>query len=569
MNGALAKHVSLPGWLLWRPALRIETLLLLISLWFTAVCNPLFWEAILAGRSPLQSGTLLFAAALAVTVTALHFILLALLVNRWTAKPVLALLIMATAMAAYYMRQYHVYLDPSMLRNVLRTDTREAGELFSWGMLLPLAAHAVPPLLLVWRVRLSQRPLLRATVFRIAALAIAAAALSGSVLSVFKEFSALMRENKEIRYLITPGNYLYSMTRALSTDASAATRERLPLGVDAALAANWQQRRKPVMLVIVVGETARAANWGLSGYARQTTPELAALDVINFRKVTACGTNTEVSVPCLFSQQGRRAYDEERIRGSESLLHVLSRAGFHVAWLDNQSGCKGVCTGLESWRPDATTVPGLCTGDDCFDEALLEGAKKIAGGPPENRVLVLHQLGNHGPAYAKRYPPAFKRFTPVCETSDLGRCSREEIVNAYDNALLYTDHVLAETVGFLKSQQSKYDTAMIYVSDHGESLGENGLFLHGVPHAIAPDTQTQVPMVMWFSPGFASSFSLAADCMRQRAQQAASHDNIFHTVLGMLDVTTAALEPGFDLSAGCKPLTTKTALLKHGPPKVH
>ncbi len=540
-----------------RPVLRIEALALLISLWFTAVCNPLFWSAIVAGRPLAQGSTLLFIVAVSVTVTALHFAILVLLLNRWTAKPLLVLLIAATAMAAYYMRQYHVYLDPSMLRNVLKTDRREASELFSWSMLAPLAMVALPPLLLVWRVRLLRRPLLRASGFRLATLLLAVIAMGGSTLLVYKDFSSLMRRNKEVRYLMTPGNYLYSLARALSADATAATHAREEVGADAVLSAAGKARKKPALLVIVVGETARAANWGLSGYARQTTPELAALDVINFADVTSCGTNTEVSVPCVFSPYGRHNYDEDRIRGSESLLNVLTRAGYRVVWLDNQSGCKGVCDGLESWRPDAKTAPNFCTGDSCFDEAMLAGAKSFAdrnvNDAAQNTVLVMHQLGNHGPAYSMRYPDAYKRFTPACENPDLGRCKREEIVNAYDNALLYTDHMLGETVRFLKAQETRYDTAMIYFSDHGESLGENGLFLHGIPYSIAPETQTHVPMVMWFSPGFAAADGLSLDCLRQRALQPAAHDNVFHSVLSLLDVQTSVLDRRFDLVAACRP----------------
>ena len=546
------RHPAL-RWLKRGPTLRVETLALIVSLWFTLACNPLFWEAIMAGREAAQTSGLFFGAALAITVTALHFMILALLANRWTAKPILTLLIIATAFAAYYMRQYHVYLDPSMLRNVLRTDTREAAELFTWGMLPPLIFYALPPLLLVWWAQIKRTPLLRAAGVRTAALVLAALSMGGSTLLVFQEFSALMRQKKEIRYLVTPGNYLYSLGRTLGADATAAGREREPIGTDAAPGERWKQRKKPVLIVLVVGETARAANWGLSGYSRQTTPELAKIsELINFAKVTACGTNTEVSVPRMFSVDGRRNYDEDRIRNSESLLHVIKRAGFRVVWLDNQSGCKGTCDGIESWRPSTTTTPKLCNGDNCLDEALLTGARQIVEGSRENLVLVMHQLGNHGPAYFKRYPEAFRKFTPTCDTSDLGRCSREEVVNAYDNALLYTDHVLAQTVDFLKAQQATHDTAMIYVSDHGESLGERGLFLHGVPYSIAPDVQTEVPMVMWFSPGYASSFALRTECVRQRGQQPATHDNLFHTLLGMLDINTKIRDRQMDLTDACK-----------------
>jgi lipid A ethanolaminephosphotransferase len=250
--------------------------------------------------------------------------------------------------------------------------------------------------------------------------------------------------------------------------------------------------------------------------------------------------------------QGRRHYDEDAIRGSESLLHVLQHAGLKVVWRDNQSGCKGVCDGVEVQRPDPAASPDLCDGDRCLDEALLQGAEGLLRDTHGNLVLVLHELGNHGPAYYKRYPAEFRRFTPTCDTDDLSRCSREEVANSYDNAVLYTDHVLARTIDMLKSQQAHYDTALLYVSDHGESIGEKGLFLHGMPYAIAPSEQTKVPMVMWFSPGYAKSFGLDLACLQQRARQPASHDNVFHSVLGLLDVRTAVRDPSLDLSASCR-----------------
>jgi lipid A ethanolaminephosphotransferase len=254
----------------------------------------------------------------------------------------------------------------------------------------------------------------------------------------------------------------------------------------------------------------------------------------------------------MFAPVGRRAYDEERIRGSESLLHVLARAGLGVKWVDNQSGCKGVCEGLptalvKDWNP-----PGLCEGGRCLDEGLLHGLQERLGQAQGGQVLFLHQLGNHGPSYFRRHPPAFARFQPACEQDDLRRCSREQIVNAYDNALLYTDHLLATLIQRLRAASERgVDTALIYVSDHGESLGENGVFLHGLPYAIAPDVQKQVPMVMWFSPGFAQGRGLDVQCLARRASQAAAHDHLFHTVLGLMDVRTALHEKAWDLSAEC------------------
>lgn len=560
--------------------LGTDTLALIAAVVFALACNLPFWREVLAGREPGLPATWLFAGAMFVMLVALHFLLLGLVMHRWIARPLLAVLIVATASAVYYIDKFGIYLDPSMLRNVLRTDVNEARELFTWSMVPHFLFYAVLPLALLWKVRVRQRTWGRALVTRVVWMVVAALLGAGAVLTVFQDFGSLMRNRKELRYLITPANYIYSLARVGIADTRTAARPRAVLGEDAVAGPAWQQRKKPVLVVLVLGETARAANWGLSGYSRMTTPELAKVPgLINFKQVESCGTNTEVSVPCLFSPWGRRNYDEDRIRGSQSMLHVMNRAGLGVFWRDNQSGCKGVCEGLPSEQLRADATDPLCDGERCLDEALLQGLDRAALKPlvvPANastasaasgaapavvspdsvlgrsRFVVLHQLGNHGPAYFKRYPPAFARFQPSCDTADLRQCTPAQVVNAYDNALLYTDHVLARAVDFLKQQSTQYDTALVYVSDHGESLGENNLFLHGVPYAIAPEQQTRVPMVMWFSPGFAASAGLDVDCVRQRATQPAAHDHLFHSLLGLMDIQTRVREPAMDLFQACR-----------------
>ncbi len=530
-----------------------ETVAVVLSAFWLISANRPFLSAALKGREWADPSAWGFAAALAVMVLALHFLLVALVGVRHAFKPLAALLIVGTAFASHFMDRFGVYLDPSMLRNVLRTDAKEAGELFSWSLLPHLLWQAGLPLLLLWRLRLKPRRWTRAVLVRTGALVAALGVIVGAILAVFQPFSSLMRNQKELRYLITPANYLWSIGSVLAADAKGAAAPRQAIGLDAAKGPGWAQRTRPTVLVFVVGETARAANWGLSGYARQTTPQLAATPgLINFAQVTSCGTNTEVSLPCMFAPVGRRAYDEDRIRGSESLLHVLSRAGVGVQWVDNQSGCKGVCDGLpmafvKDWNP-----PGLCAGGRCLDEGLLHGLDERLTRAEGAQVLFLHQLGNHGPSYFRRHPPAFARFQPACEKDDLRLCTREEIVNAYDNALLYTDHLVATLIRRLQARADRVDAAVIYVSDHGESLGENNLFLHGIPYAIAPEVQKRVPMVMWFSAGFAKGSGLDAACLAARAAQPVTHDHLFHTVLGLMDVRTALHEKAWDLSAGCR-----------------
>lgn len=529
--------------------------MLVASLFWALSANAAFFGAALRGRSLAEPGTWGFALALGLMLVSLHFLLLGLVCNRWTVKPVLVVLIIGTAVATHFMQSFGIYLDPSMLRNTLRSDVAEVRELWSWRLLPHLLVYAVLPLLMLWRVRLVQRPWLRATAVRVGALGLSVVVFVAVLLLVFQSFASLMRNHKEIRYLATPANYLWSIGAVAAAQAQGAAQPRQPIGLDAAAGPRMAARSRPLLVVLVVGETARAANWGLNGYARQTTPELARLPVINFTEVTACGTRNEVSLPCMFAPAGRRQYDEARIRGSQSLLHVLARAGVDVHWRDNQSGCKGVCEGLSQDDVASTHPPGLCHDGHCLDEGLLSGLdERLARlkGSKGTSLRVLHQLGNHGPSYFRRYPPAFARFAPACQNDDLRQCSREEIVNAYDNALLYTDHVLASLIAKLQARASDVDSVMLYVSDHGESLGENNLYLHGLPDAIAPDMQKRVPMVAWFSAGAPAQLGTDAACLQRRAALPWSHDHLFHTLLDWLDVKTALYEPAWDIGQACR-----------------
>ncbi|HRP95254.1 MAG TPA: phosphoethanolamine--lipid A transferase [Rhodocyclaceae bacterium] len=543
---------TLDALLRWRPEVAQESLLLAASVYFALVCNTAFWRALLADRPSFPSAAG-YAVAVGVALVAVHFIVLGLAANRWTIKPLLALSILVASTSSFFAGAFGIHVDPGMMRNVLRTDFGEARELLSVTLLHHLFLTAGPPLVLLRQVRVRRRALLRALALRAGLLGLAGVAAVVALSPVVKDFAAQMRNHKEIRFLATPANALYSFARVLTQDAQAAHRPRTPVATDARLGERWNGQTRPVLFILVVGETARAANWGLNGgSAHDTTPQLARLDVINFPTVSSCGTNTEVSVPCMFSAHGRRNYDEEAIRSSESLLHVLQRAGLRVVWNDNQSGCKGVCARLESLRPDRAALAGLCDPEHCLDEALLASSDALLRDNRDNLVLVLHQLGNHGPAYHRRHPAAFRRFTPTCDSQDLSRCSRDEIINSYDNALLYTDHVLAQTIRRLEALQQSYDTALLYVSDHGESLGEKGLYLHGMPYAIAPAEQTRVPMLLWISTGYARRFGLDLACLREHAGRSLSHDHLFHSVLGLLDVRTAVHERALDFVAACQ-----------------
>lgn len=527
----------------WRPRLSTEALVVLVSAWFVLVLNGPLWDAVRAG-----SGSIRVLASLGVAVFALHALLFGLLCWGRLARPLLALLLVVTAFAHWYMTRYAVVFDTEMIRNVLHTDLAESRELVSPRMLLHALLLGVLPAVLVLLTRPVQRTwrraLLRRGVFALAMVLLAGAALGASSQGVF----SLMRSDPALRYRITPGNYIVSLVRVLTPSKAKGALQ--VVGADARRPPEALARR-PRLLVLVVGETVRGDHWGLNGYARQTTPELAARDVVNFPDVTACGTSTEVSLPCMFSPFGREHYDRDAIRGHESLLDVAARAGVGVLWRDNQSGCKGICTR----QPSATMGPAddaaLCAAGRCFDEILLSGLQARIDAASGDALIVLHMLGNHGPNYFERYPPRFERWRPVCRTAELGRCSRQEIVNAYDNAILYSDAVLGELIDLLARQQG-HDAAMLYLSDHGESLGEYGLFLHGAPYSIAPKPQLHVPMTLWMSPAFVAGDGIDLACLRDAAKRPASHDHLFSTVLGVFDIRTAVYRRDRDLLAGCR-----------------
>jgi lipid A ethanolaminephosphotransferase len=533
----------------------VERLVLVVIGLLVVFANQPFWQTTLAGRSFADPQTWLFTLCIAICIAWLHAVPALILSTRFTVRPVLTLFVLIAVIAQYMMRQYGVLLDPSMLRNAMRTDVREASELITpwflanvgFASIVAIAIWRVPLHLNSWRRTLAVRAL-TVSAFTIVAI--------GALLLSFQDISSTMRNHKELRYRITPANVIYSTSRALTNDMKVAARAIEPLlPIRTASAAVGQ---KPRLLVLIVGETARANNFSLNGYSRTTNPELSQRPIINFSQTSACGTSTEVSLPCMFSSQGRANYDEARIRASESLLQLLARAGMRVIWLDNQSGCKNVCAGIEFKDVSTNSSDNsLCSDSRCFDGILVESLRTVIDGTgrgsTRDTVVVLHQLGNHGPAYAKRYPQEFAKFQPECKKAELRDCSRDEIVNAYDNAILYTDHIIASTIDMLAEHQNQFDVGLIYVSDHGESLGENGLYLHGMPYAIAPKEQLAVPMVWWLGgTGVRGWGGIDEACLRQRASQPAHHDNLFHSVLGLMRIETARYIAERDLIGPCR-----------------
>lgn len=525
------------------------SLLLIGSAWLATLGNLPLWREL--GRlGQLQSAPdWLLAVGLGLVIFSTTVLLGALLAWRRSVKPLLTLLLLLAAFASYYEWQFGVVIDPSMVTNVLQTDVREARDVLSVNLFLFVLGLAILPALWLWRQPVAPAPSCwKALGQRLALMGLAAGLLLVSVLAMYQPLASLMRNHTQVRYMMNPLNSLWA-SGAVAARHFQKPKQLQPIGLDAV----WtgQVGAKPKILLLVVGETARAANFQLNGYARATNPLLLKRpDVVSFSQVASCGTSTAASLPCMFAKEGRSDYQSGSYE--ENLLDVLQRAGLAVLWIDNQSGCKGVCERVPHTSTTALKEPAYCAGGECMDAIMLSRLDaEIAQLPAERRakgvVVVLHQMGSHGPAYFKRSPPAQKVFQPECSSNTLQDCQQQTIVNAYDNSIVYTDFVLNESIKWLQSHAETARGALLYVSDHGESLGENNLYLHGLPYAVAPEYQKHVPWIAWQAP----DFGISSTCLQAHKNQALSHDNLFHSVLGLMQVSTDLYQKRLDAYAGC------------------
>ncbi|MBX9756872.1 MAG: phosphoethanolamine--lipid A transferase [Pseudomonadaceae bacterium] len=533
-------------------AIRPELLTLLVSLFFLLAFNLALWQHLLQITNSDWQG-LLLRGSFALLLLAAFNLLLTLMAFRGVFKPLLSVLLLGGAGAAYFMNQYGVMIDKGMLRNIAETNPAEAFDLLSVKLGLYLLLLGVLPTWLLWQTPVNYRVWHFELLRKLVVITGCAAILGGVALANYQGLASLFRNHKELRLLVTPSNLVNAGSGYLREQFASAKQPFQRIGEDALRAVKVNNHGRKSLTVLVVGESARAENFSLLGYGRQTNPELQKQDdLISFPNAYSCGTETAVSVPCMFSNLGRENYQASIAENQEGLLDVLQRSGLQVIWRDNQSGCKGTCDRVTQDDVSNDNDPLLCANGECHDEILLKNLQSFIDNLQQDTVLVLHAMGSHGPAYFKRYPKKFEQFTPVCTSNALNECAREEIVNGYDNTILYTDHVLATLIDLLRQNQEKIDSGMLYISDHGESLGEYNLFLHGTPYVMAPEQQKHVGMLAWFSKGYQQNFGFDSQCLRDNREQALSHDNLFHSMLGLLQVQTSVYNAQLDMFAACR-----------------
>lgn len=536
-------------------AMRLPALHPLALTFITAACLVLFyngqlWTAVLDWWPGRSAGDIAFLASIGFVLAAAFALVLQPFAFPRVLKPVLVFIILAAAGVSYFASTYGVMIDRSMIANVAETDAHEAGDLMNLSFLWHMAVHALLPMALIIAVPLRRHRLKREMLQRAGAVAASLLVIAGSAALFYQDYAVLVRGHREVRFMINPSAALYASFRYATAVPAAMAGEFRNIAVTVERDEPRDGRR--TVIVLVVGETARADHFSLNGYERETTPLLAARDVTSFGEVRSCATSTAESVPCMFSDLGRADYSSSEAASRENLLDLVARAGVDVLWLENNSSCKGVCARVPTRTAWEMSDPAYCSGGECLDDVLVDQLKFALARNERDLLVVFHQIGSHGPAYYKRSTAAYRAFAPICETSEIQSCSQQELINTYDNSIRYTDHILADIIDTLTRASDRFDTAMFYASDHGESLGESGLYLHGLPYMFAPDTQKHVPMLFWASSGYREASGLDRGCLAREAGNAFSHDNIFHSVLGLFDIRTEVYDGELDMFAPCR-----------------
>ncbi len=530
---------------------------MLLAIWLGLILNFAFYQKIheFTPYANLKAGLLM--AATALIIIAFYNLILQWLNWKWNAKILASVLIILGGFSAYFVNSLGVVITPDQIQNMLQTDAREVRDLWSMRLIIWTLVFVIFPLCVVWILKIQPASLGRQILQKGLSSVISLGLILGLLFCFYVDYAAIFREHRDLKGMLSPQN---SIASTLSYYKKKAPKANLPLvvfGEDAHLLQQAQMQEHPKLMVLVVGETARAESFALNGYARNTNPELSKLAVINFNQVSSCGTATAVSVPCMFSGMSRETYDEQLASHREGLLDIAQRAGYQVTWIDNNSGCKGACDRVQKYQIPAQLKQKWCdAGGECFDEILVDSLKDYLAhldkNNPKPQLIVLHQMGSHGPAYFKRSKTPYQPFQPTCNSNAIQGCSTEELKNSYDNSIVYTDHVLAQIVETLK-QQTQYQTGFWYLSDHGESTGEHGLYLHGAPYSMAPTQQTHVPMLMWFSDAWKQQNTQQVSCLKGQTEQARSQDHLFPSLLSLLDIKTQVTEAKNDMLAQCSP----------------
>jgi len=517
-------------------------LILYTAIFFVIFDNISFFQNVLEVY-PLEGMNVVFNISIFLTLIIFIVLLFSLFSSKYTTKPLLIIAVIVSSFTNYFMNTYHVIIDHAMIRNSLQTNLHESLDLFSITLVLYVVFLGLIPSYLIYKVKVKYNPIKKEIKEKLKTIVVSIVLIVILILSLSKYYTSFFREHKQLRYYANPTYWIYGIRTYIKRTYFNGPIIVKAIGTDAEITNSKHNK----IVIMVVGEAARADHFSLNGYEKETNPLLINDDIINFSNMSSCGTATAQSVPCMFSIFNRGDYSYKKGITNENVLDVLKHTKqVNILWRDNNSDSKGVALRVPYEDYKSSKNNTICTEGECRDIGMLVGLDKyIEKNKDKDILIVLHQMGTHGPAYYKRYTKEFEKFKPVCETNQLEECTKETIANGYDNAILYTDYFLDKTIKFLKQYDNRYETALIYMSDHGESLGENGIYLHGLPYFMAPEAQTHIGSFVWFGDKMKKNIDI--EKLTKNKDNDFSQDNLFHTLLGIFNVETKVYVKKMDM----------------------
>jgi len=535
--------------LTYKKNLKSLTFITIISAYFAFVLNIKFWSFVFTKAEVNGVFETIALFGLPFILFVVFFLFFSLITVPYLGKFLTAILLICSAASDYALQNLGIVINPDMIRNFVETTSREAADFITVPFICYVLILGVLPAISLYWINIDFYSLKTEIKKRLLCV-LSGLLVVGIIIPIFyKPYISFGRNNYQIRYYINTFNYINAVTRYFKKNAN---KNRKFVILDNNPQVMADENSQPRVLVLVLGETARAMNFSLYGYEKQTNPLLEKQDIIVFKDTTSCGTSTAVSLPCMFSVLGKHKFNVTDAKYTQNFLDIIQAAGDDIIWKDNDDGCKGVCARVKYIDARDGNKQPYCFGDYCYDDILLDELDSTLDNIKKDTLIVLHAMGSHGPSYYKRYPDSMKQFTPSCDTEDLQECSQEEIINTYDNTILYTDYVISEVIDTLKKRDN-IEASMLYVSDHGESLGEHNIYLHGLPDKIAPKEQKKVPMILWLSENAKENMKLDTSCLLKKAKdEAFSHDNYAHTIFGLMAIKTTVYKENLDVLNQCK-----------------
>lgn len=465
----------------------------------------------------------LITVSLVVLMLALNFFFytLVLYLGRIVGKCLLALLFVGNAVCLYFINTYQVLVTDKMMGNVFNTQYSEASGFFSGQALLYILFLGILPAVYLFVQKTDYgRP---KRFFAGAGLSLGLALLIA--FGNMTNWPWIDRHATKLGSLLMPWSYTVNSIRFYNAEKKR-NRKAIPLP-DARIATPGKD-----VCVLIIGESARRENFSLYGYGKPTNP-LLEKDSVTALMAEAAATYTTAGVKAILDHKPtKKLY--------EILPNYLFRNGVDVTWRTTNWGEPPVhidkyykAKDLQKMNPEA---------DGKYDEILLAGLKEeILSCTKDKMLVILHTSTSHGPTYNKKYPAKFEVFTPVCTTVEMAKANPKELMNAYDNTIVYTDYLVHSVIEMLKDVPQRR-SCVLFVSDHGESLGEGNLYMHGVPMAVAPKEQIEIPFIVWTSD----------KNLKIRPDQKVGQYHVFHSVLSFLGIDSPVYDQEKDIFAGNK-----------------